>query len=145
MKNVIVGIVTKLCWWAFPRIIGYIVEYCDHALDLVLGYDHGGLDSTKLRRDGVLRTLTGDYPAVPEFVHRAAIEVVLVVARLGVTRETIDDAAALIAEIDITDLSGAEKRHRALERLRVMYADLPERLLRLVVEMATARRKGERP
>lgn len=143
MVAILISLVTKLFWWLLPHLVQYISKYCDEVLTLVLAYE-GSQTQPDLRRTIVLQTLAQDFPMLPEFVNRAAVEVALLFVRCGVTQETLEKAKLAVSAINYSELSDAEKRQQVLETLKAKFSTLPDRVLRLLIELSVARIKGEK-
>ncbi|MEW6351286.1 MAG: hypothetical protein AB1646_19705 [Thermodesulfobacteriota bacterium] len=133
----ITAIATKVGLWLLPRLLGGIVRYLEHVLDAVSTAD--GIVDPAQRRAAVLAKLAELFPLIPAPVRRFSMEAVLIVYRLGITPETLEQTALIVSDPAIMELSGNQRRRVVLEQMAALFPSLPERCARLLVEVVAAK------
>ena len=137
MSRIILIVVKTLAHWVLPNLLGEFADYLEHALNRVTAADaHWNEDH---RRHVVLNTLAEDYPSVPEPVHRAAIEIALILVRLGISTTQIAALEKLVTDEQLYDLAPVERRKLVLQRFSALFPDVPERTARLLLEVVVAK------
>lgn len=140
----LLDIAAKIAWWLAPKVLGRIVDAFGQTLVLVQTAETGFPDKD-LRRDYVLLRMPGA-GVIPEWAARALIEFCVILHGLGVTPEALDKMEELVSNHEADWLSSTEKRTMVLERFAATFPDLPERIGRLLLEIAVAKiRAGFKP
>jgi hypothetical protein len=130
----------KMATWALPRVTGKIVNGFRKSLGFVEAAE-GLAGETADKRDYVLTKLKAEFSGLyaPETVLRFLVEFSVLLHGVGVTSEQMAAAEVVVNDCDGIAFADADKRASALKRLNDLFPVLPERIARLLIELAVAR------
>ena len=131
------AIAERIGLWLLPRLMGGVIRYLETGLSAVQAAD-AMIDANK-RRDQAFGDLTYVFPLVPISVIRVSIEACLVLYRLGITRDAMDQTAELVTSPSIHMIQSGEQRLVILHKLAAILPDMPERCCRLLITLAEAK------
>lgn len=129
-------ILTKIAWWLFPKLIGSVMDWFGRLIELVEQAEN--IEDPAARRDAVLSKLWGT-GVIPESLLRGAIEFAVILIRLGVTSQAMSAMENLVTVANMQALSDVGKRVNVLSQFAALFPDMPERIGRLLLEIAVAR------
>lgn len=138
--NWVTALLIKVAFWMLPRLLGQIVNQVSLTLALVEAADH--FPAPDLKRDYVLDRM-GGRDVIPESVRRFLAEFCVILFRIGVTSTALDRMEELIRDQSLDTLTDGTKRDIAIQRFLSLFPDMPERVARLLVEIAMARVLGK--
>jgi len=136
VKQLLILVLTKVLILA----VGYLTRVLQVVEDGAL---EGDLTPDATKRALALTKLQDYAPKVPEFIHRAAIEVGVLALKVGITTERFKSALIFVFAVEPTDRTSDDKRAEVLFRLKEMYPDIDETAARILLELAVGQMKAE--
>lgn len=136
-----IAIMYRIVLWLLPRLIDKAIDVVVMALRMVATAELAS-DKEK-RREYVCRAIDDATGGVlPSVVVSVIVEVLVALYRLGVTAEKLDEVDKLLEGISITELLCEGKRMEMIEKLGLIFPDLPGRITRLLYDFAVLRIRG---
>mgnify|MGYP007131800848 CR=1 FL=1 len=133
----------KIIWWALPRVASAAIDRLGDTLLFVEMADQKSEDFEK--RASLISSVSPMLQPLPESFVRAYIEFVVILYRLGVTSEALNAMEQMVLAVDSAVLmSDAEKRADALSRFASLFPEVPERVVRLLIELSVAKIRSMR-
>lgn len=136
----LIPILTKLAWWLLPKLLGKVVDAFETTLRLVEEAE-AKYELPAARRDYVVQRMPG-IGAIPEIALRFVLELAVTLRALGVNSAQLDKMEQLASQDTLTGLLSTEKRALVLDQFKTLFPDLPERIGRLLLEVAVAKVKA---
>lgn len=134
IKQLLILVLTKIVLWS----VGYLTA----VLQIVEAT--AAIEDKEAARVEALAKLMVEAPKIPEFIHRAAIEIGVLALKIGVTNERFKAAFQFIIGIEsVGDKTSQEKREWVMSKLREAYPDLEETALRILVELGVGQMKAK--
>ncbi len=133
-------LLAKLAWWLLPKLLGNVVDSIAATLSLVEKAELA-VEGTAARRDWVIQRMpaTG---LIPEWALRVLLEFCVILHGLGVTYAQLKKMEELVSADNIQGLLSSEKRALVLNEFKALFPELPERIGRLLLEIAVAKVKA---
>jgi hypothetical protein len=134
-------ILTKLVWWLIPKLAESLVDAIGKCL-MAVQYAES-IENEAERRLFVMNSL-GAYSTIPEPIRRFIVEACVILFKLGITAEHLEKMEELVgyeetwADIRTSD----ERRNAALKKFAELFPNLPERMGRLLLEIAVLKVKA---
>lgn len=128
---------TRIFWWVLPRVLGGAVDMIGKTLALVESAE--SIEDPTARRRAVLEAI-GGFGVVPEPILRGLVEFCVVLHSIGVTSEQLEAMEKLVSQEAATSaLADCEKRSVVLASFANLFPSVPERVCRLLLELAVAK------
>lgn len=128
---------TKLIWWALPKIMGSVIDKIGDGLALVESAEQKSNDFE--RRAIMISNLQTLLPPAPEFIIRGYLEFLVILYSIGVTSDALNTMEEIVSQLDADSLASDDKRQAALSSFAALFPGVPERVVRLLVELSVAR------
>lgn len=127
----------KILWWALPKILGGLIDNLGTALALVESAEQKDQDWE--RRAILLGNLKLILPPAPEFIVRGYLEFLVVLYQVGVTSDALEAMENIVRKLDADSIASVDKRQVALSSFATLFPCVPERVARLMIELAVAK------
>lgn len=142
IDNMITTYIMKIIWWALPKLASAAIDKLGDTLLFVEMADQKSEDFEK--RATLIGAVTPMLKPLPESFVRAYIEFVVILYRLGVTSEALNAMEQMVLAVDSAVMSDEEKRADALSRFASLFPEVPERVVRLLIELSVAKIRSMR-
>ena len=128
---------TKMIWWALPKLLGGVIDKLGDCLALVESAESKPYDFEK--RAILLSNLTAMLPPAPEFIVRGYLEFLVILYQVGVTSDALNTMEEIVKQLDADTVASDDKRQAALSSFTALFPGVPERVARLLIELSVAR------
>jgi hypothetical protein len=132
----LISLAIKMFWWMLPKILASVVDQLGLALTLVERANT--LTDPTERRAKVLASFREELP-LPELFSRALLEICVILNSLGVTPDVLEKMEELLQAPAMQNLSVDEQRAAAVAAFTSQFPDVPEKCIRLVLQLALAK------
>jgi hypothetical protein len=132
---------TKIALWIMPQLAALVVDAFGKCLAAVEQAEQ--IENTAERRLAVMNSL-GGYSSIPEAARRFLVEFCVIVYRLGVTAEQLEKMEQLVAYQDTWTAirESSARRDSVLQQFSELFPNMPERIGRLLLELAVLKVKA---
>jgi hypothetical protein len=132
---------TKLVWWLIPQLAAFIVDGIGKCLLAVEQAE--SIENLAERRLAAMNAL-GSYSMIPEPIRRFTVEACVILFKLGITAAHLEKMESLVAREETwADVRTSEdRRYAVLMKFRELFPNLPERMGRLLLEIAVLKIKA---
>lgn len=131
---------TKLVWWLIPQMAAFIVDGIGKCLMAVEQAE--SIENLAERRLAAMNAL-GSYSMIPEPIRRFTVEACVILFKLGITAAHLEKMEELVSyEETWADVrTGDTRREIVLSKFGELFPNLPERIGRLLLEIAVLKVK----
>jgi hypothetical protein len=137
----LVSIATKIVWWLVPKLAESVVDALGKCLMAVEQAE--SIENLAERRLAAMNAL-GSYSMIPEPIRRFTVEACVILFKLGITAAHLEKMEELVSYeetwADVRDSS--DRRYAVLMKFRELFPNLPERMGRLLLEIAVLKVKA---
>lgn len=136
----LIPILTKVALWILPKLAGFVVDAFGKCLAAVEAAE--SIPNQADRRTAVMASLA-HFSAIPEPVRRFLCEACVILFKLGVTSAQLEKMEELVSSEQNYELLGnTSKRDAVLNQFAELFPALPERIGRLLLELAVLKVKA---